>query len=402
MKKIGLLVTLLLLLTILFSACANQSAADASAESGTEAESIAETDLFADKAVIEYAQGFTVEYFSNYKLVTITKPWDMSEETFQYVLVQRGTEAPTEYGEAPIIQIPVEKMVSLSTTYLPFLDVYGKLDTLVAIDDTTYVYNPTVLEMAKEASLVAVGYGPAIDIETLLSLEPDVIMTSGYGNPEYDTHPVLQKAGLPVVINGDYMETTPLARAEWGKFIALFYNEEKAATEFFNQTVEKYNEIKSLAADIETKPTVFLNTAFEGTWYMPGGQSYMATFIADAGGDYLWKDDPSTSTLYLTFEEVYDVAGETGEIWINPGGYTFTTADILMGDERHGEFAAFKSGQLYNNVKVISEGGGIDFYESGIAYPDVILADLFSIFHPAEMEQFNPDFESTYYIHVEN
>ena len=190
------------------------------------------------------------------------------------------------------------------------------------------------------------------------------------------------------------METTPLGRAEWGKFLALFYNTEKEANEFFAQTAATYNELTTLTAGIEAKPTVFLNTAWEGTWYVPGGKSYLANFIADAGGDYLWSDDSSTGSLYLSYEEVLDVAGTNGEIWLNPGGFSFSAADVLMLDERYGEFSAYQNGEMYNNNNRLSEMGGNDFFESGIAYPEVILADLIVIFHPELL----PDHELQYYL----
>ncbi|NSW51583.1 MAG: ABC transporter substrate-binding protein [Anaerolineae bacterium] len=359
-------------------------------------------EYFPDKAVIEYATGFSVEYIDNYKVVTVTKPWDFADETFTYILVQRGTEAPTGYGEAPIIEVPIQTIVPLSTTFLPYLDLYGQLDSIMAVSDATYITNPSVLDIITTDNLPAVGYGPGIDVETLLDLEPEVVMTSGYGFPDYDTHPVLIQAGLTTVINGDYMENTPLGRAEWGKFIALFYNQEKTAAEFFDQTVASYNEIKELAETAVDKPLVFMNTAFEGTWYVPGGQSFMSNFVTDAGGAYLWEDDPSTGSLYLSFEEVYDVAGENGEIWLNPGGYTFTADDLVASDERYATFAAYQTGMMFNNTNIMSATGGNDFFESGVAYPDKILADLFAIFHPEMMEMYDPDFEFTYYMKVKS
>jgi len=355
-------------------------------------------DYFEDKAIIEYAQGFTVEYFDNYKIVEVLTPWDFSEETFKYVLVQRGTEAPEGIENVDaVVEIPIETIIPLSTTFIPFIEINHQMDTIVAVSDGTYISNETVLKKFADGELPAVGYGATVDVETILNLEPDIIMANGYGFPDYDTHPVLIDAGLTTIINGDYMESTPLGRAEWGKFIALFYNTEKTANEFFSQTVENYNEIVALAADVENKPTVFFNTAWEGTWYMPGGNSYLSLMVQDAGGDYLWKDDPSTSSLYLSFEEVIEVAGENAEIWLHPGGFSFSIADVLLSDERYGEFNALQNGMLYNNNAKLSAMGGNDYFESGVAYPDVILADLFSIFHPDLM----PDHELQYYMKLD-
>lgn len=354
------------------------------------------TDLFPDKVGIEYANGFTVEYFDTYKVVTVLTPWDFATETFQYVLVQNGTEAPQGYDQATFVTIPIQTIAPLSTSFLPFLDLYGLMDSVVAVSDGVYVTNQTILDKVEDG-LPQVGYGSGVDIETLLLLEPDVIMTNGYGFPDYDAHPVLINAGLSVIINGDYMENTPLGRAEWGKFIAVFYNQEAVANQLFDETVAKYDQWKAAVADVSDKPTVFLNTPFEGTWYMPGGNAYMANFIKDAGGEYLWADDPSAGTLYLGFEDVVAKAAEDGKIWLHPGGFNFSAQDLLNEDERFAEFYAFQNGALYNNNKALSVMGGNDFYESGIAHPDVILADLIAFFHPAIMAEIAPDYETTYY-----
>ena len=363
-------------------------------EEATEAPEV--VDYFEDKVTIDYATGFTVEYFDNYKVVTVLTPWDFATETFQYVLVQEGTEAPEGFDEATFVTIPVKSIVPMSTTFLPFLDLYGLMDSVIAVSDGTYVTNQAILDKVADG-LPAVGYGPTVDIETLLTLEPDVIMANGYGFTDYDTHPVLIDAGLTVVINGDYMDATPLGRAEWGKFIAVFYNAEAQANELFDQTVANYNEMKALVADVETGPTVFLNTPYEGTWNMPGGNSYVASFISDAGGDYLWADDPATGSLYLGFEDVVAQGADTADIWLHPGGYTFSAADVLAEDERFGEFGAYQSGALWNNNKAMSPSFANDYYESGVAYPDLILADLIYIFHPEIMLEANPEFETTYY-----
>jgi iron complex transport system substrate-binding protein len=354
------------------------------------------TDLFPDKVEIEYANGFTVEYFDTYKVITVLTPWDFATETFQYVLVQDGTEAPQGYDQATFVTIPLQTIAPLSTTFIPFLDLYGLMDSVVAVSDGVYVSNQTILDKVEDG-LPQVGYGSGVDIETLLLLEPDVIMTNGYGFPDYDAHPALINAGMTVVINGDYMENTPLGRAEWGKFIAVFYNQEAIANQLFDETVASYDQWKAAVADVSNKPTVFLNTPFEGTWYVPGGNSYMANFVNDAGGEYLWADEPSAGTLYLGFEDVVAKAAEDGQIWLHPGGFNFTAEDLLNEDERYAEFTAFQTGALYNNNKALTAAGGNDFFESGIAHPDVILADLIAYFHPDIMVEIDPAYQTTYY-----
>jgi iron complex transport system substrate-binding protein len=351
-------------------------------------------DYFPEKANLSYTQNFSIEYHNNYKIVTVATPYPGATEPAQYVLVQCGTPAPQGYDAAQIIEVPVQTIVTMSTSYLPFLDELGLLDRLVGLDDATYVSNPTVLQMAAEGKLVTIGYGASVNVEQALELDPDVIMTYGSGMPEYDAFPALQQAGLKVVINAEWMDTSPLGRAEWGKFIAAFFNQEAAAEAIFLDKVKAYTRLAALVADVTEKPTVFTGTAYQGTWTVPGGNSFAAAFLRDAGATYLWADDPSTGSLYLSFEAVFEKA-QNADFWLNVG-FVGTLEDLKALDPRYAEFAAFQNGNVWNNDAKVSPNGGNDYYESAVAHPEVVLADLIKIFHPDLL----PDHELVYYRQV--
>lgn len=350
---------------------------------------------FPEKTAVTHADGFTIEYFNNYKVVTVAAPWLGAEDSATYLLVQCGTPAPEGFDEAVTVEVPINSFVSMSTTYLPYLDAFGKLDTLVGIDFGSFAYNLTVQEMLAAGELVELGSGSTVNVEAALELEPDVIMTSASGSADFDTHPKLEEVGLTVVLNADYLDVTPLGRAEWGKFIAVFYNEEAQAEALFNDVVAEYEALTELTADLTERPTVFANTPFEGTWYMPGGQSYTAQLFDTAGADYLWNDDASTSTLFLDFESVFDRAAEA-DYWLNLG-FVFSLADLEASDERFADFAAFQNGSVYNYDLRSNEFGGNDFFESAAANPQLVLSDLIKIFHPDLL----PDHELVYYRLVE-
>ncbi len=352
-------------------------------------------DYFPEKVKITHAENLSVEYHNHYKVVTIATPWPGATEPIRYALVQCGTPAPEGFTPETIIEVPVRTIVTLSTTYLPFLDELGLLDRLVAVDDTTYVSNPKVLQMAAEGKLATLGYGAGINVEKALELKPDLIMAYGSGAPEYDAHPVLIKAGLKVAINAEWMDTSPLGRAEWGKYIALFFNKEAEAEALFAKTVQKYTELSKLAASVTERPTVFANTPYQGTWYMPGGRSYVATFFKDAGANYLWADDTSSGSLSLSFEAVFERAKEA-DYWLNIGFYA-TLNDLKAADPRFAEFAAFQKGNVWNNDAKVTPQGGNDYFETAVAHPELVLADLIKIFHPELL----PDHTLIYYRHVE-
>lgn len=348
-------------------------------------------DYFPEKVTVSHSQGFTVEYFNHYKLVTVTAPYVGAAESVQYVLLQCGTPRPEGFDAAAVIEVPVNSIVAMSTTYLPALVELGLADRLVGLDTPLYVTNPTVRELIDDGVLAEIGSGPDVNVEVALDLNPDLIMTYASGFPEFDAYPILEQAGLPIALNADYTDLTPLGRAEWIDYIALFFNKEAAAEQIFGDIATEYDALLTLAATAGERPTVFTNAPFEGIWYMPGGASYTARLLADAGADYLWADDESSGTLYLDFEAVFAVAADA-DYWLHVG-YFPTMADLLAADERFGEFAAFQNGNVWNYDAITNEAGGIDFFESGAQFPNLVLADMIKIFHPDLL----PDHEFVYH-----
>ncbi|MEZ4860238.1 MAG: ABC transporter substrate-binding protein [Caldilineaceae bacterium] len=348
-------------------------------------------DYFPDKVTPTYTDGFTVEYHNSYKVVTVAKPWPGAEAALHYVLVQCGAPAPEGFEPLQIINVPVQSIATMSTSYLPFLDDLGVLDRLVAVDDATYVNNPTVVAKAETGEIAQIGYGAGVNVEQLLDLAPDIIMTYGSGSPDYDAHPVLLNAGLHAVVNAEWLEPSPLGRAEWGKFIALFFNKEAEATAQFAATAQRYEELKAQAATVTAKPTVLTDSEYQGSWYVAGGKSFAAQLWADAGAAYLWADDDAAASIPLAFEAVYDKAADA-DYWINVG-FINSLAELKAADARYADFAAFQNGNVWNNNKKQNANGGNDYYESAVAHPDVVLADLIAIFHPELL----PDHELVYY-----
>mgnify|MGYP000403814242 CR=1 FL=1 len=386
-RLFSLMLVLLALTPVLPAAAQEAAVADACVTDYDAA-----VDYFPDKATIEYAQGFTVEYHNNYKLVTLAQPWQGAEDPIQYVLVQCGTPAPEDVEADAVIEVPVQKAVTMSTTILPHIVGQGVLDQLVAVDTALYTNLPeiTANQEAGDLAEVSPNFGE-INTELLLDLEPDLIMSQRFDGTD-EVYPTLQEAGLPVVLNADFLDTTPLGQAEWGKYIALFFNTEAEAEAAFSGVAARYQELVDLAASADTKPTVFANTPYDGNWFMPGGQSYLAQFFADAGAAYLWADDETTGSIFLDFESVFEQAADA-EFWVNAGFFWQTKADALAEDERFAQFAAFENGQVYTNNGVVNANGGSAYFETGVANPDLILADLVKIFHPGLL----PDHELYFY-----
>jgi iron complex transport system substrate-binding protein len=352
-------------------------------------------DYFPAEVTAQVAEGFSVEYFNHYKVVTVQTPWPEAEAPLTYLLVQCGTPVPEGYADvAAVIEVPVQRVISMSTSFLPHLDAQGLLDRLVAVDTVLYTSNPAVQTAVEDGTVLQIGgggSGQAVNVEQVIDLEPDLILTQRYYAGDTD-YPALQEAGLPTVLNADFLDTSPLGVAEWGKFLSLFFNTEALAETQFAEVKGRYDALRQQTESLESRPTVFAGTPYDGTWYMPGGRSYLAQLLADAGADYLWADDPSTGSLFLDFETVFDRAAEA-DFWVNVNPYWASLADAEAEEPRYAGFAAFQNDQVYSNNARLNANGGSDYFETGYANPDLILADLVRIFHPDVL----PDHELYFY-----
>jgi iron complex transport system substrate-binding protein len=340
-----------------------------------------QVDYFPNKIKVTEAKGFTVEYHRNYKVVSVKNPWRNADVTFQYVLIQCNTPAPTGFKNAQIVRVPVNSIAVMSTTHLPLLDKLGLVDRIIGVSDFTQINTPSVVARIKAGKLQEVGRSNNTNVERVLEIKPELVTTYGVGNPKFDSHPKLIEAGLPVAIIAEYMESSPLGRAEWLKFMALFFNREAAAETEFDRMASKYRSIAKIASQAKNKPTVFSGFDSRGTWYIPGGDSYSAKFISDAGGDYIWKDDRSTGSLNLSFEQVFDRA-QSAEVWINSSQAWQSVSDITNTDRRYAKFRAVANPKLFNPTARMNATGGNDFWEGGTANPDLVLADLVKALHP--------------------
>lgn len=334
-------------------------------------------DYFPDKAQIDYATGFSVEYGNNHKVVSVS-PWVGAEEQLVYLLVQCGTPIPEDVEADVIVEIPVRSFVATSTTILPHLVIQGVEDRLIGVDTLMFTSTEAILERAEEIAEIGNEYS-GINTELVLELEPDLIMAQQF-SASGTALDLFQETGLSVVLNADFTDTSPLGQAEWGKFVALFFNTEAMANENFTSVSDHYTELKSLVDEVEERPSAIAASPYQGSWYMPAGDSYLAQLIADAGGDFLFADETGTS-IVIDFEVVLE-RGASADYWINVNQFWMTTEDALADDSRYAEFDAFQNGNLWNNNLRQNANGGNDYFENGVANPDLLLADLIAIFHP--------------------
>lgn len=328
-----------------------------------------------------YASGFRVYEMGNHTLVKVLDPWQQSRDViFSYLLASSSEMIPDSLKNLPFIKTPVKRVIALSTTHVAMIDQLGSAASIVGLSGTGFIYNTSIRERIESGAVTDVGYGPGLDFETIVRLQPDVLFLYGVEGNVMTTLEKLTDLGIPAVFCGEYLETHPLGKAEWIRFFSLFYEKEEQSARFFNRIDSAYRSLSDLASGAIPKPEVLNGLPWKDTWYMAGGNSFAAKLIEDAGGDYLWSDNLSTQAVPLDLESVY-LRAVNADIWINPGAAT-CLADILLMDERFGDLSVVESGSVFNNNARSSAAGGNDYWESGTVRPDLILADLIGVFHP--------------------
>lgn len=343
-------------------------------------------DYFPHKAGPRHAERFEVEYHGHYKVVRVTEPWQEASGGLRYLLVQCGAPVPEGYDGFEVIEVPVRSVITTSTTELPHIVHLGLTERLLGHDEFDYVNSPDVRRRIESGAMIEVGSAPAINVELVVATGAELLLIDSFGDPGLDLLGKLREVGVPVALAPSFLETTPLGRAEWIRYTALFFNREQAAEEAFAEVERRYS---SLAEAVRSRvtdeaPTVFTGAPLGEIWHVPGGESFFAHLLADAGGRYLWADDPSTGSLPLSIESVYERAHDA-ELWLHPS--TLASLDEVRAfDERFADVAAFRAGNVWNNDARRNPAGGNDYWETGTARPDLVLADLVEIFHPGLLE----------------
>lgn len=328
---------------------------------------------------IKYAEGFKVRALGNAKLVEVTYPFQGASSGYSYLLVPRGQEPPPHDDATRVIAVPLQNIVCTSTTHIPLLDYLGETDKLVGFPTLDYISSEKMRKRIAEGKVTELGIDKGLNLEKLAFLKPAAVM--GYTmSSDYGQFKKIESLGIPVIINAEYLEQHPLGRAEWIKFMALFFNKEEAADSVFSMIEANYLKTQKLVQDDEIRPSVLSGIVYGDAWFLPAGDNYAATLFKDSGCHYLWSDTPGNGYLQLAFESVYEKA-HLADLWIGTGTYK-TLEEIRAADVRYSLFKAFGEKQVYNYDARLGETGGNEFLELGYLRPDLILMDLVRIAHP--------------------
>jgi iron complex transport system substrate-binding protein len=324
---------------------------------------------------------------------------------------------PEEWLSAKVLQIPLKRVVALSTSQVGYLLRLGFRDNIVGVSDGNYIvdsvlYNRARPDHGRASDFVqSIGYD-ADALEKLMALHPDLIFDFTTGG-DYDNYEQIARTSLPLMLTSEWQESRPLAKLEWIKLYGILFGVRSLADSIYEQEKNAYETLRNLiahtsrsnggvagvsparggselqgASEGEASPTndslptsyfqlpttacprVLAGMSYGGVWHASGGSSFTANLIRDAGGCYLWASD-SSRELTFSFEQVYALA-DSVDVWVNPS--MFATADeILALEPRVKNIKAFKEKNVFQNDGRKGIGAGNDFYEGAITRPAELL-----------------------------
>ena len=331
-------------------------------------------DPLAGETPVRYARRFRSE--DNRLLIkTASAEWC-------YRLVETLVRPEAGDADCMILNVPLRRIVTLSTTHIGYLSALGLLDRVVGHSGLRWLYAPAARQRAEQGAIVEVGAGGIIDVERIVALQPDAV----FAYPDVDASALaeLERLGVPVLMMLEYLEQTPLGRSEWIRLVGKVVGRSEEAEQQFAAVERSYNNMANLVArsiaEPSHRPTVLVGSAWAGSWAAPSGNSYIARLIADAGGRYLWEEHSVDGLLFLDLEAVY-VYGSTAAFWLDTGLWR-SREHIVAADSRLRRFPSLQSGRVYNNDARRTSAGGTDYYESGLLNAHYLLADLIAILHP--------------------
>lgn len=333
----------------------------------------------------EYASGFSIKGADGYEssIITVTNPWQGADSITTQLFIARGGESAPEGFTGQVLEGDASRIVAMSSTHIAMLDAVGEAGRVVGVSGIDYISNPVI--SANRDSIGDVGYEGNINYELLISLDPDLVLLYGV-NGASSMEGKLNELGIPFMYVGDYLEESPLGKAEWMVALSEVVGKRTEGEQVFGGIPVRYNDLKKRVADtVLDAPSVMLNTPYGDSWFMPSTESYVARLVKDAGGDYIYKKNTGNASLPIDLEEAYKLTSEA-DMWLNVG-MANSLDELRTSCPKFSDTRCFRNGSVWNNNLKTNAAGGNDYYESAVVNPDILLRDLVKIFHPELVEE---------------
>lgn len=336
----------------------------------------------------QYATGFEIRTTAegDATLIVVKNPWQGAEGVEQMLLIDPAQRFDVaKHPEVQHIAAPAERIVCLSSSHIAMLDAIDAVAKVVGVSGINFIMNEYIV--ANRSTIGDIGYDNNINYELLLSLNADLVLLYGI-SAENSIERKLRELGIPYLYIGEYVEPSPLGKAEWLIAVAEAVGKREDGEEQFNALAADYNALaKRISEHIsgEERPRAMINTPYRDSWVLPSENNYMARIIHDAGGRCYTTEGMGNTSKPIDIEQALLYA-ESADFWLNVGS-CHTLQELTSQNPRFAEIEVIRQKRVYNNTARSTASLGSDFWESGVVRPDLILKDLAMIFHPEIMEE---------------
>lgn len=327
---------------------------------------------------LKYAEHLSIKKDGMYTIVTLINPWHKEHILHTYILVNRNDSAKAIHlPKGTVVYTPIERSIVFTTAHCKLLEMLGVATSIVGVADAKYIHIPTIQERIKSKQIVDCGDAMAPLTEKMIVLHPQALLVSPFENSGGEYRKV-ESLGCPIIELADYMETSPLGRAEWMKFYGMLFGCEQRADSLFAIVDSSYQALKQHAWRMPQGASLLTERKMGSVWYVPGGKSTIGQMIVDAHGKYAFSNDTHSGSLPLSFEEVLEKAGNSN-IWALKynGDKPMRKNDLLAEYYGYSALSAFQHGVIYGCNTMLKP-----FYEETPFRPDYLLQDFMIMLHP--------------------
>jgi len=328
-----------------------------------------------DGGIMELASHITIHETEHSYNVRIANPWKKGTLLHTYTFTDS---IPTDYRfnrNVNTIHLPLQRVVVMTNSLAHLMVELGVEDCIAGVCEPEYISDSLVRARLADGTITDCGNSMYPTIEKIMQLEPDAIMVSPFEETGYGQ---LEKLGIPLIECADYMETSPLARAEWMRFYGRLFGAASESDSLFKAVEESYQKLKQKALQTTKRPKVMLDTRNGSAWYMAGGASTIGQMIADAGGEYVFKENKGSGAVPLSFETVFEKAVDS-DIWLLKNSKSDKlTYKLLEADYKpYASFKPFRERNIW-----ICDVYQVPYFELTSFHPELLLGEFISIFHP--------------------
>jgi iron complex transport system substrate-binding protein len=341
-----------------------------------------------DTLRFKYAQLIEVVRHQGYTEVNIKNPWKEGKILHRYQLVSHSAaEMPDAANQATVVRIPLQRSVIFTSVHAALMQQLGGEDQVAGVADLKYMKVPFVQEGVQQGRIMDCGDGMSPLVEKIIDTQADGILLSPFENS--GGYGRLEEINIPLIECAEYMEQSPLARAEWLRFYGILYGKEHEADSLFALVDSSYQALKAQVSEDagiangsaqskRSNPLVLMDKQTGSVWYVPGGRSTIGRMLQDAQCRYPFATDEHSGSLPLSFETILEKCGDA-DVWLlrYDSNKPITRRQLLNEQPGYTQLRPAQTGEIYGcNVQTSM------FYEESPFRPDLLLQDFIHILHP--------------------